>query len=205
MNLKRLREELKKLVSLLASEDMTQALPEGVVDWIDSKASYICPETRAGIYLKILSHSKPGRPGTKYSVENINGRDMIVPTQRHNDKLTINISAKSLEDSDDLSGQMWIERILDRIWDRSVLTTLLGLGLSIIRIEPTIALTEKDPSDGSDGWDNRSVSVVSVDIVFHYLNEVRGKPIDYITKVSATGSITGTVGANAEVRLEVDR
>lgn len=191
MDLKRLRVELRTLFSALAAEDMRQPLAEGIVTWLDAATPFISPECQAGIYLKILSHHKPGRPGTRYDVVTINGTQKLQPIRTRQERLVLNISAKSLEENDDYSSQLWIEHILDNIWDRQVLSKLKRMGLSIIRIEPTLSLQSKDPVDGSDGIDNRGVIVVSVDIRFQYLNIIYGLPVDYIDNVSAGGTIHG--------------
>lgn len=187
---------LVEIIRSLASDDPEQPLPEGIVCWFDNQVSFISPETQTGIWLRIVSHDKRGRPGTTFVEETgPDGRVRLRAVRTKQEKFTLQVQANSLEGTDTNCGQVWIDRISDGQWDDSVLQSLRRLGLSIIRVRPTVEVTVKTPVDGSDGWDNRYVSAVSVDIVFHVVNIVQGRTVDYIADVAATGEVSGNNGA----------
>lgn len=186
------RPGLVSLVRSLASEDMTDPMIEGTVTWFGDQVPFIAPETQAGIYMRILSHDKRGRPGRRYENVTVNGVDKVREVRTKQEKFVLQVQAKSLEESDTNGAQIWIDRLTDNIWDRTVLSYLRRLGLGLIRIKPTVELQEKTPVDGTIGYDNRSVSVVSVDIVMHVVNIVTGLPADFIDYVGISGRVTGT-------------
>lgn len=184
-----LKPAIVTLVRSLASDDMTQPLPDGMVNWFGAAVPFIAPETQAGIYMRVTAHSKRGRPGRRYETVTVSGREKIREVRTKQEKFTLQVQAKSLEESDTSGAQVWLDRLTDNIWDKSVLSYLRSYGLSIIEIRPTVELQEKSPVDGTIGYDNREVSVVSVDIVLHVVNIVTGVPVDFIEKVTLSGAV----------------
>ena len=186
---------LVSMVRSLAAEDMLQPLPDGTVTWFGAAVPFIAPETQAGIYMRILTHSKRGRPGRRYTNAVVNGVPLLREVRTKQEKFTLQIQAKSLEENEFSGAQVWIDRLTDNIWDRSVLSYLKTLGLAIIEVRPTVELQEKTPVDGTIGYDNREVSVVSVDIVLHCVNVVIGSLHNFIEHVGISGTVSGSSGS----------
>jgi hypothetical protein len=175
---------LVSLVSSLASEDIAYPLPDGVVTWFNRDTPFICPQTQAGIYLRILSQTPRGRPGTVYNEVTIGGVRKLQATRTKQEKLTLQIQAKSLDATDETESLVWVSRVRDRIWDCSVGSYLRRLGLAVIELRPTIEVRENT--------DNRDVSIVSLDLVFQVVNIVQGIPVHFIEHIGISGTITGS-------------
>ena len=80
---------LVSLMRSLASDDVTQPLPDGTVTWFGAAVPFICPDTQAGIYMRILSHSKRGMPGRKYSTVTVGGRQKLQESRTKQEKFTL--------------------------------------------------------------------------------------------------------------------
>ena len=194
-----LRPAFVSLFSSLAAEDMRQPLPEGHVSWFGTQVPFIDADTPVGIYLRVSSHDKRGRPGRRYQNVTESGRAKTQAVRTRQEKVTLQIQAKSLENNDTNDAQVWIDRITDNIYDDTVHSYLKSLGFSVIEVRPTIETTVKSDLDGTVGWDNRYISSVSVDIVFQAVNQVLGIPVDYIEHVRASGTVTGAVSGTLVV------
>lgn len=170
---------LVNLIRLLASPDPLTPLPDGTVTWFNRDVPFIGPDTQVGIYLRVTSAvplaSKPG----KERVYNATTKTVQNNIQCQN-KITLQVQAKSLESTDTTWCLTWLTNITDRLWDEATLQALLTLNLAPIDVGPIVQLEEVQ--------DDHMASYGTVDLHLTYGSSVLGLPLGIIEHV--TGMVT---------------
>lgn len=112
-------------------------------------------------------------------------------------KLTLQVTVKSLEDTDVSWSLYYLENIQTNIWSEVSLSFLRALGLGIIDVGSI--------RDHSAPIDQREASIGSLDIKFSFVDN-RLIPVDYSTIEHVSGVLTAREGANImQVPFQADK
>lgn len=194
MNWETVAPNLVNLFHFLASNDMTVPLDAGHIEWMNRSISFIGPDTMTGIYLRVSSSQTYGRPARVWFTDTSGAlRQSLVERGR----LTLEVQAKSLEDTNFSWALHWLENIRRNVWEQNVIEYLKAQGLAL---QTTSAITNHDAP-----IDQRMASIATLDIFFSWVDQpVLPTTYGTIELVGGVAHVAGSATVN-EIPFEGDK
>lgn len=202
--LREIKDGLVQLMRYLASEDMSQPLPDGAVVWFNQAQPFISQQTQCGIYLRILQIGGYGRSAKRYRTVSkviptiVNNRVVPVTTEvlehcrESQGFILLQVQVKGLE-GDALTTAT---RIGDNIEDPIAADYLQRLKMSLISTGNVLCLP-------GEIIDQHEAEIATLEVRFQVANEVQGLDALPIEHISGTGSVTGGVVDPVEIPFQV--
>jgi hypothetical protein len=186
--------QLVALFHSLASNDITQPLADGHVEWMNRSISFIGPDTMTGIYLKVTGSKTYTRPARVWYTD---GTGALRQSLIERGRLTMQVQAKSLEDTNFSLALHWLENIRRNLWEVNVISYLKVLGLAV---QTTSEITNHDAP-----IDDRMASIATLDIFLSYVDQPV-LPISYVW-IEHIGGVAHVAGSAtiAETPFEADK
>lgn len=182
---------LVNLFSSLAADDISVPLADGHVVWLNRSIPFIGTDTMTGIYLKVTTTTPTElKPATVW----VSGTDKVTQQVIRRGMLTLQVQAKSLEDTDYSWALHWLENVHRNIWAQAAHDYLTSIGLGVRTLSSIV--------NHDAPVDDRMASIATTDVLFNYVvKEDLSIAYSFIEHVRGVARPTG----HATLNLSADK